>query len=311
MKYSLLLGILLGSITGTFGTENPKILVLGTAQDAGLPQIGCEKEHCAKARQDPKWRRLVTSLLIVSGNNRWMIDATPDIKEQIAKMAHLPQGPADPGHRPRLMDGIFLTHAHMGHYTGLLQLGPEAYNHSAIPVYGSQKMKRFLSSNGPWSLLVEKDIMEPKALAPDTPFPLNSQIQITPFNVPHREEFTDTFGYIIKGPSRSLLFIPDIDKWEKWNRNVEDLIAQVDFALLDGTFFADGEIPGRPMSQIPHPFIAESMARFGKLPEKERRKIVFIHLNHSNPAIDPNGQAARNITEAGMSVAYDGQIFEL
>lgn len=308
MKHWLMF-LILAPLTALAGDVS--IVVVGTAQDAGLPQIGCKKAHCLAAAKDPSLRRLVSSILVVDGDQRWLVDATPDIREQVARMEPRKNAAGQTGRRPRLVDGVFLTHAHMGHYTGLLQFGPEAYNHSLIPVYGSERMKRFLSTNGPWSLLVDQKIIEPRALKPDQPFPLSSQVQVIPFNVPHREEFTDTYGYIFKGPNRSVMFIPDIDKWEKWDRSIEDMIASVDVALLDGAFFADGEIPGRAMSQIPHPFIAESLARFADLPEKERNKVVFTHLNHTNPAVDPQSEAAAKIKAAGMSVAYDGQIIQL
>jgi len=311
MKQMLIILILAVSLPLMAGEDGPSIVILGTAQDAGLPQIGCQKAQCANARKDPKLRRLVSSLLIVNGKSRWLVDATPDIREQVQRMGVKMAGTGQAGHRPKLVDGIFLTHAHMGHYTGLLHLGPEAYNHSLIPVYGSSRMQNFLTKHGPWSLLVDKKIIEPRALVPDQVFQLDPQIQVTPFNVPHRDEFTDTFGFIIKGPNRSVLFIPDIDKWGRWSRKVETLIAGVDVALVDGTFFSDDEIPGRAMSEIPHPFISESIARFSSLPEKERKKVVFTHLNHSNPAVDPKSDAAQQIRDAGMSVAVDGQVIAL
>ncbi len=302
---------------GVAGERGPYVRVLGTAQDGGLPQIGCMHENCRRARDQAQRRRWVASLLVVerSGGKRWLLDATPDIREQLARFGEPASEPAPKGRRPKLVDGIFLTHAHMGHYTGLIHLGREAYHHPEIPLYGSERMCAFLKDNGPWNLLVRQGNIVLHPLQPDRPVTPggtgSGQVTVTPFSVPHRDEYTDTFGYLVRGPRRSLAYIPDIDKWERWERDIEALIARVDIALLDGTFFAEGEIPGRAMSEIPHPFIAESLARFSRLPEKERRKIVFIHLNHTNPATDPQSEASARIRAAGMSVAREGREFPL
>lgn len=299
-------------LAGSAMTAEPsRVVILGTGQDGGLPQIGCEGPHCKAARKDPSLRRMTASLLIEHQGGRWLIDATPDLRAQLARAGVYPKGEGKDGRRPRLVDGIFLTHAHMGHYSGLIHLGREAYNHAEIPLYGSSRMSRYLSDNGPWSLLVENRNIRPVIVKPDESVSLAEDVEVTAFLVPHRDEYTDTFGFLIKGPNKSVLYIPDIDKWSKWDRKIEDYIARVDVALLDGTFFADGEIPGRAMSEIPHPFIEESMSRFKSLPAGERAKVVFIHLNHGNPATVKNGDAQKKITAAGMSVAEDGMVINL
>jgi len=292
--------------------DGPYLLVLGTAQDGGLPQIGCRRACCVAVRENPAKRRTVASLLLVDrrDNRRWLIDAAPQLPEQLALWAPPPRPSTGPG-RPKLVDGVFLTHAHTGHYLGLAHLGREAYNHPKIPLYGSERMQRFLKENGPWSLLIDNGNIKPTRIAPGRPVALAPGLRVKPFLVPHRDEFTDTFGFVIEGPERKALYIPDIDKWERWERRVEDMIARVDVALLDGTFFADGEIPGRAMADIPHPFIEESLARFKDLPKSERSKIWFIHLNHSNPAADPSSEAAARIVAAGMEIANEGQSFDL
>ncbi len=293
--------------------DAPYVLTLGSAQDGGAPQIGCARECCAAARANPERRRLVASLLIVDprSGKRWLVDATPDLPDQVELFRGHPRSRKEAGARPPLVDGVFLTHAHMGHYAGLVHLGREAYNHPRVPVFCSARMKRFLEGNGPWDLLIRNGNLEPRVLAPDAPFQLAPDLSVTPFLVPHRDEYTDTFGFLIQGPNRALLYIPDIDKWARWDRRVETWLARSDRALLDGTFFADGEVPGRAMAEIPHPFILESLARFQDLPEAERRKIVFTHLNHSNPAADPASRATARIREAGMAVAARGDRFGL
>jgi pyrroloquinoline quinone biosynthesis protein B len=247
---------------------------------------------------------------------RWLFDATPDLRDQLAFADGHPatRKPAireNKGARPPLFEGIFLTHAHIGHYTGLMYLGRESYGAKGVPVHGSERMLGFLRKNGPWSQLVSIGNIVLRPLSPDTPVMLGADLSVTAFAVVHRDEFSDTVGFVIRGPSRALLYLPDIDKWSRWGRRIEDEIGKVDIALLDGTFYADGEIPGRAMSEIPHPFIRESLARFARLPDTERRKIVFTHLNHTNPASSPDSQAAMEIRRASMRVAREGQIFGL
>jgi pyrroloquinoline quinone biosynthesis protein B len=297
-------------------TPPPFVVVLGTAQDGGIPHLGGAADPDLAARRDSKQRRLVSSLLVVDPANRgrWLIDATPDVALQIERAdAVAPPDPSrrDRSGRPRILDGVFLTHAHVGHYLGLAWFGREIYGADRLPVFGSRRMTDFLAKNGPWELMVRLGQIEPVTIAPDRAVALASGLSITPFLVPHRDEYTDTFGFEIRGPNRALLFIPDIDKWEKWATKIEDRIAKVDVALLDATFFGDGELPGRSMAEVPHPFVVESLARFAKLPTSERRKIVFTHLNHTNPAALAGTPERAAIETAGMRVAVEGERIDL
>jgi pyrroloquinoline quinone biosynthesis protein B len=301
----------------------PYVLVLGTAQDAGLPQLGCTAPCCEAARADPAQVRLVAALLIVDPrtNQRWLIDATPDLGAQVERARGHPPGRAAAQPtvgRPALFEGVFLTHAHMGHYTGLAELGREAYAASDLPVYCTAAMASFLTHNGPWSQLVERGEVslavfqpgEPVVLSrdPDTGVP---DLTVTAFRVPHRDEFSDTVGYRVDGPSASLLYIPDIDKWERAEHTLSGWLDSVDVALLDGTFYADGEIPGRSMADIPHPFITETLALLQALPVAPRARVVFTHLNHSNPAARAGSEAQLVVQAAGAHVAREGEVFEL
>ncbi len=281
---------------------DPFVVVLGIAQDAGYPQAGCQKKCCAAAWGDPARRRHVSCLAIVDPqtHQRWLIDATPDFRAQLRMLDAVEPPTGRPG-----LAGILLTHGHIGHYTGLMFLGHESIGAKGVAVYAMPRMGEFLTGNGPWDQLVRFGNIKLRPLAADKPVKLNERITVTPLRVPHREEYTEVVGFRIAGPKRSVLFIPDIDKWDRWGRRIEDVIAKVDVAYLDGTFYADGEIPARDMSQIPHPFITESMKRFATLPAEERAKIRFIHLNHTNPALDPGSTAARAIHSAGFAVANE------
>ncbi|HEU5180049.1 MAG TPA: MBL fold metallo-hydrolase [Candidatus Polarisedimenticolia bacterium] len=289
---------------GGEASKNPYVVVLGIAQDGGYPQAGCRQRCCAPAWRDPARRRHVASLAIVEPGTqrRWLIDATPDFREQLRILDELAPSESSPA-----LDGIFLTHAHVGHYTGLMQLGREVMGTNSVPVYAMPRMRRYLETSGPWDQLVKLKNIDIRPLEAGREVMLSGKLTVTPLPVPHRDEYSETVGYRIRGPARSVLYIPDIDKWEKWGTPLEKALASVDVAYVDGTFYAEGELPGRNMSEIPHPFIVETMARLAGLAEKERAKVRFLHLNHSNPALDPRGDARRRITRAGFSVADEGE----
>ena len=284
--------------------SEPFIVVLGIAQDGGYPQAGCNAPHCEPAWENPELRRFVTSLAIVDpvSRQRWIIDVTPDFPAQLRALDKI-TNPARSSPRDPAIAGVFLTHAHVGHYAGLLHLGREVLGTRGIPVYAMPRMYEFLSRNGPWDQLVRLENITLTALHNGETIDLNQRIRITPLLVPHRDEYSETVGFRVDGPRHSAIFIPDIDKWERWPTRIEDLIADVDYAFLDGTFYADGEVPGRSMKEIPHPFIAESMQRLAGLPSSDRNKIHFIHLNHSNPALQPGSEARRRINSEGFHVA--------
>lgn len=280
----------------------PFVVVLGIAQDGGVPQAG-RKGH--PGWQDPQHRRRVVCLSVVDpeSSQRWMFEATPDFREQLNLLDEIAPVSDSPG-----LAGILLTHAHIGHYTGLMFLGQESMGAREVPVFVMPRMKSYLSVNGPWGQLVRYKNIELHTLRAGEPVQLNERLTITPFLVPHRQEYSEVVGFKIEGPNRSVLFIPDIDSWQEWEQwgvRIESKIEEVDVAYLDGTFYANGEIPGRDMSGFPHPFITHSMERFAALPKNERRKIRFIHLNHTNPALSSNSSAREEITKRGFGVAEE------
>ena len=287
--------------------SNPYIFVLGNAQDAGYPQAGCEKECCQRVHKNPTHGRFVTSIALIDpiSNENWIFDTTPDFPKQLKLLSnHLKQSSNIP-------NGIFLTHAHMGHYTGLIHLGKEAMGTKKIPVYAMPIMKAYLNENGPWSQLIRLDNIRLNALYKDSTLVLNERISVTPIEVPHRDEYSETVGFVIQSNSKKALFIPDIDKWSKWDHNIVDYIKNVDIALLDATFFKDGEIKGRSMGEIPHPFVTESMGLFKNLSEADKKKVHFIHFNHTNTLLIDGSEAQLKVAENGLRIAKQEMVIEL
>jgi len=282
--------------------EVVRLIVLGIAQDAGYPQLNCYKPHCMPAWKNPALQKLATSLGLIDevNNKKYLFEATPDIRQQ---MYNLHKTAPDDKYS---LAGIFLTHAHMGHYTGLMHLGREAAGTKNINVFAMPKMKYFLSNNDPWKQLLNLKNIIINDLQHQKNQRLSSSISVTPLLVPHRDEFSETVGFKIFGPHKTVLFIPDIDKWQKWNLNIIDEIKKVDYALLDATFYQNGEIPNRDMSEIPHPFVTASMALFSKLSATEKKKIIFIHFNHTNPLLQKGDKAQKEVRAQGFNIAYEG-----
>ena len=276
----------------------PYVVVLGIAQDGGLPHAGCLKS-CCKNLWGTGNNEKVASIGIVDPKTgqSWLIDATPDFASQLHILENI--------HKTKL-SGIFLTHAHIGHYSGLLQLGREVMGAKDMPVYAMPRMKSFLYENSPWNQLLSLENIKIIDLKNSKEIKLSSQLYIEPFLVPHRDEFSETVGYRVVSNKKSLVYIPDIDKWSKWDQDIFQVVLHSDFALLDGTFYSSEEIPHRDMSEIPHPFIIETMDLLNDMNIKNRKKIYFIHFNHSNPAINYTSSVSNIIRSKRFNIATEG-----
>ncbi len=289
---------------GALPRTDPYLVVLGIAQDGGVPQAGT-KEH--PAWTDPARKRRVVCLGLVDPvtGQRWLFEATPDLPEQLHRLDRLAPRSDTPG-----LDGVFLTHGHMGHYTGLMFLGHEGMGARNVPVYAMPRMADYLRHNGPWEQLVRYENITLHLLADGQPVRLNERLTVTPFRVPHRQEYTEVVGFRIAGPHRTVVFLPDIDSWEAWEAEgsrLEDVVAGADVLYLDATFYANGEIPGRDMTGFPHPFITHTMKRLAALPQALRERVRFIHLNHTNPALWPGTRARQTVEARGFRVAEEGE----
>jgi len=289
-------------------TNIPSLIILGTIQDGGSPHPGCKKKCCENLFSDPDKKRKVVSLGLVDPANgkNYLFEATPDLPSQLRALKNYSSFKTGD-----LPDGILLSHAHIGHYTGLMYLGKEAMNTDCVSVYVMPRMKTYLETNGPWNQLVKLNNVELRVLDAGKEVRLTSSIKVTPFLVPHRDEYSETVGYRIVGPNKKVLFIPDIDKWDKWDKNISEEIIEADYVFIDGTFYSGEEIQNRDISKIPHPFVTESIERFKTLTSAQKDKIYFIHFNHTNPLLDPQSFQSRELIKDGFHSALPGQIFSL
>lgn len=292
-------------------SPSPRLVVLGTAQDGGLPHAACSCVRCNRARREPAFRRDVASLALhlPASDRVFLIDASPDLHRQLDRIAALRRRP-EAGRVDRApVDGVLLTHAHIGHYLGLAFFGFETMHTQKLPVYASPRMAAYLRANGPWSQLVRLDNVALSEMTLGRPLPLGDGVSVSAFAVPHRDEYSDTVAFLFRGPSRTALYVPDTDGWQAWQRPLLTLLEEerVDVALLDGTFYSLDELPGRRVEQIGHPLITDTLDLLGPWVAGGKGKAVFIHLNHSNPALEPESAARREIERRGFAVAAEGE----
>jgi len=278
------------------------VTVLGTLQDGGYPQPGCELTCCSRVI---KKERFVSCLSIIDSmkNKFWLIDITPDFRDQIQIIN-------DKVNRI-IPDGIFITHAHSGHYTGLLELGREVMNTMNLPVYVMPKMKLFLERNDPWKQLIKQGNINLIQMEAGLEISLNRELSIAPFLVPHRSEISETIGFKIKGKNSSIIYIPDIDSWEEWEIDIGKLIEDNDILFIDGTFYHEEELKGRDINEIPHPRIKDSMRILEGLDSSNRSKVYFTHLNHTNNALRDYTYEYKNIIDNGFMIATEGLKFQV
>jgi len=288
-------------ISISVNSQSEYIYILGNTQDAGLPHIGCQHPFC-EDNFNVYEEHYTTSIAVVNSDLKKYIlfEATPDITFQLN---NLKKNIFDEFLLP---ESIYITHAHIGHYSGLMYFGREALGAKDQIVRVLPRMSNFLQNNGPWSQLVDINNIKIKEINFGLSTKELTNIDVTPVQVPHRDEYSETAGYIIKGKNKKALFIPDIDKWEKWDRDLSQLAKEFDFLLIDATFYDSKEI-NRDISEIPHPLVTETIDLLIGLDLENRNKVYFIHMNHTNMKLDPDSDLSKLVTSKGFNIARLGQ----
>ena len=277
------------------------IYVLGTSQDGGYPHVGCNQVCCEFAWKNPKVKRLPSSLALINQkqNKYWLFDVTPEIKEQIYMLDQFNCA----------LSGVFVTHAHTGHYMGLTNFGLEIMNLENIPVYLMPRMRNYIENNSLFNQLIENKNIEISSIEDNLKISLGDNISVTPFEVPHRNELSETVGFNIKGNSKSVVYLPDIDSWDEFENQLLDLIKKNELLFLDGTFFSKDEIKNRDISKIPHPEISDTINRLSHLSVKDKKKIHFIHFNHTNSILKKDKKAYNKVLDSGFLISEEKQCF--
>jgi len=277
------------------------VYVLGTSQDGGYPHAGCKQRCCEFAWKNPKVKRLPSSIALINQNQNkyWLFDVTPEIKEQIHMLDQF----------NCTLAGIFITHAHTGHYMGLINFGLEVMNLKNIPVYLMPRMKSYIENNSLFNQLIENKNIEICSIEDSVELNIDDNVFITPFEVPHRNELSETVGFNIKGNSKSVVYLPDIDSWDYFENQLLDLIQKNVILFLDGTFFSKDEIKNRDINKIPHPEISDTINRLSHLSAKDKKKIHFIHFNHTNTILNEDKKTYNKVLDSGFLISEEKQQF--
>ncbi len=291
-----------------------KAVVLGNIQDGGLPHPLCTCKQCEAARESSD--HLYRSSLGIwnpETNKTFILDASPDLPQQLQLLKNHTEQKNTDGRT--LADGILLTHAHTGHYMGLWYAGKEALGAQAQPVYCTDTMHNFLCANQPWANMLENGYLQIRTVIPGEAFPLDRHLTALPIEVPHRNEHSDTVAYVVRSPHRALLYLPDLDSWQSFERQFNSLMSEVDLAFIDGTFFSEEELPektARGFDEVPHPPMTQTAALFdkGKI-DRYDAELYFIHLNHTNPMLNPNCRHSKWLKRSPLKLARQSQEFEL
>jgi pyrroloquinoline quinone biosynthesis protein B len=287
-----------------------RLMALGTAQDGGFPHAACGCVRCAAALDDPGLARNVASVAILSPTTgkQYLVDAGPDIRLQLNMLAQV-AGTPPPNVDRSPVDGVFLTHAHLGHYTGLAFFGFEAVHTTDLPVWCTEPMASLLRANAPWSQLVRIGNIDLREIRPGEAVEPEAGLKIKAIAVPHRDEYADTVAFLIESSRKTILYAPDTDSWDRWDPPLPSVLATVDIAILDGTFFSPDELPGRRVEEIGHPLITSTMDLLQPLVDSAKVEVWFTHMNHSNPVLGPDPHAANQVRSRGFHILEDGQDF--
>ena len=275
--------------------------LLGSAQDGGVPQAGCRCTHCAAALADREFERLPASLALRGPAGVQLFEATRELARQLALAG---------GGTPA---AVWLTHAHLGHVDGLGQFGAEVMNARAVPLHCSPAVAERLRATPGWRALLDGGHLRLREWRSGEPV-AGDGFAVTPLPVPHRSEAGDTHALLVAG-KRKLLFLPDHDSWDATLAAVgaaspRDWLRQLgaDIVLLDGTFWSADELPRQ--DAVPHPPVAETLERLGARREGDPR-VVFIHLNHTNPLCNPDSDESAQLARAGWETGHEGLAFRI
>ena len=279
-------------------------VILGIAQDGGVPHPECNCQTCS-IYSSSRIQLSPTSLGVLDENHLHLFDVSRDLSRQLRML---------PNKEKKVTD-IWITHGHLGHVDGIGLFGREAIGAKGIRIHASKSMINLLEKTPRWNTMIQNGTLIPRQFDSGEIIETSNSISITAIQVPHRDEWTDTHAFIIKGPSKSILFLPDHDSWEETLRMVgEDTVLdwfqtlEANVILIDGTFWSPNEI--NHQEQVPHPPILDSLERIGKK-TNESLDIQFIHLNHTNPLLISNSEENKVLQKYGWSIGNEGRQISL
>jgi pyrroloquinoline quinone biosynthesis protein B len=294
-------------------------IVLGSAAGGGFPQWNCNCPVCRLAWQgDPRVRPRTQAGLAVSadGKNWILLNATPDLRAQIAAVSALQPASAPSGvSRGSPIKAIVLTGAEVDQSAGLLNLRER----QPFELYATRGTLGLLSKNPMFDVLAS-DVVSRHAVTPEVPFGLPGGVEAELFMVPGKiplylergapetaVETESNVGVLLTAGSARLAFVPGAAAVP---RSLKSRLAQADVVLFDGTLFRDGEMiengtgekTGRRMGHMPISGEDGSLAALADIPGRR----IYIHINNTNPILIEDSPERRQVEAAGWEVAADG-----
>jgi pyrroloquinoline quinone biosynthesis protein B len=294
------------------------VRVLGSAAGGGVPQWNCGCANCAAARAGKRPRRTQSSLAISGDGQRWLLlNCSPDIAEQIE--AFEPLQPR--GLRGTPIAGMLFTDANVDHLGGLAVLR-QAGDHRFV--LRSSAVVRAIATAQPaftpfaapphrWLEIAFEQPCEPAGAQDIVGNDLTVRAIAVPGTTPGYDGRRTPRGAVVayeiaeaKGGA-SLLFAP---VFSRIDAPLREAIARAGVAFLDGSFYSDDELvsaqlmdkAARSLGHQPVGGEDGTLAQLSGL----RTRVIFTHLNNSNPMLDPDSAAHARVRAAGAEIAYDG-----
>ena len=296
---------------------NPNIMtgilavLLGNAQDGGVPQAGCVKPCCMNEFGGPTRNRNPVALGVTGEDaSRHLFEASRTLSDQLRIWSEMDGEPLNS------LKSLWLTHAHLGHIDGVGQFGCEAWGPKGIELHASESMISLIQNSPNLAHLIDNGHLVPMAFSDGCKVKLTDELSVTPIRVPHRDELTDTYAFKIESSETKMLFLPDHDSWQEtldlhsasnprgWLQSMF-----IDIALLDSTFWSDDDLGGHA-KEIGHPSTLETLDLLGQRNPGDPRIILF-HFNHTNPLHDESSGEVARVRASGWEVARQGMVFRL
>jgi pyrroloquinoline quinone biosynthesis protein B len=319
-------------------------IVLGAAAGGGFPQWNCCCAVCrlAWAGDSRVVARTQASLAVTGDGRHWvLLNASPDLRQQIAATKELHPQPLDPrppdprpsdlqpldlqpldpknGVRGSPIAAVVLTGAEIDQTAGLLNLRER----QMFDLYATAQTVQVIADNPMFDVLAP-DMVARHAIKPGEPFELPGNLRAELFLVPGKvplylegdnpdtdAETEANVGIEVSAGGSRLAFVPGCGAVTP---PLLERLSRADIIFFDATLFTDDEMvaagigskTGRRMGHMPVSGAGGSLAALAHLPARR----IHIHINNSNPILVTGSPQRRAVEEAGWDVAFDGMRIE-
>lgn len=287
-----------------------RIKVLGAAAGGGLPQWNCGCPNCAAARSGRLPSLTQSSIAVSADGASWaIVNASPDIRAQMQATPEL----HPTGLRTSPLKAVLLTNGDIDHVAGLFTLRER----QPFDLFATAEIHATLAEN-PMFRAVAPDVVPRRAAGLNVPFDLVPGLTAELFAVPGKVplyaegavvdtqlEGENTVGVRLTAHGRTAFYIPGC---AAMTPALADRIRGAQMVLFDGTVWLDDEMiatgaGAKTGARMGHMAMTDTIAAFAPLGVARR---VFVHMNNTNPALDPSGPEHAAALAAGWTIAQDG-----